>query len=769
MSERTRAWVFWGLLGIELLGFAAWQLLHLGGFQWSTDEGTYLMRVRLMQQGYRLYADIWTDQLPGLILLLRGVFAVVGSSVEAGRALIVLLSCVGLLGLALLIRYLGGRVGALVTVPLLAIGPNVYWLSRAIVSPDWPSISLGVAALAALQHHLATRRAAWRALSGLLFAIALYIKATAVLALLPAGLWLLLDACQRRESLWRGIWAVVAWVLWVLLPFGLALWPHHLAGLWAQFVGTQVESGRMALKIGPHAVKIVQYFGEDHRGLLALGLAGLVIACSRRRAAFGLGGIWLLISLLVLLLRSPLWPSHHLVVLWYPLALLAGVGLSEGWSWLRRRTWRRWESIVLGIALLFALISLPRVLAANGELSWAPTYQSSVEGVAFLQEHVTPGAVVISDYQMIPFRAGCIVPPELATVTKKRLQLGLLSSAELVRITQEAAPEAILFWDEQLTRAPEYLAWVQQHYALAYKHNYHEIHLAPVERHLQHRQEALLGEQVRLLGYGLSPLAADPGEELMLTLFWRALAPIEERYHGFAHLIAANGAPVAQDDHVAMGELYPSTAWQVGQIVADTYRLKLPEDAPWGPHILSIGLYDRATKKRLEARDAQGTPLSGDQVALSVQPVVQWPGRFRMPPVEQRTDLHLGSVAQLVGYEVVQQGSTLMVRLVWQALDGASWPGRTVFVHLRRQGQVVAQHDGVPADGRRPLYAWRTHEYIEDEHRIALPSDLVGVVDLFVGMYDPITGVREPAFDGEGNALAGAELRLGAVSLRSRP
>jgi len=65
-----------------------------------------------------------------------------------------------------------------------------------------------------------------------------------------------------------------------------------------------------------------------------------------------------------------------------------------------------------------------------------------------------------------------------------------------------------------------------------------------------------------------------------------------------------------------------------------------------------------------------------------------------------------------------------------------------VFAHvLDNQNQVVAQHDGVPAQGQRPTSTWSPGEYVEDIHVVDLPA-AGGPWQLEVGLYDPTTGKR---------------------------
>ena len=54
----------------------------------------------------------------------------------------------------------------------------------------------------------------------------------------------------------------------------------------------------------------------------------------------------------------------------------------------------------------------------------------------------------------------------------------------------------------------------------------------------------------------------------------------------------------------------------------------------------------------------------------------------------------------------------------------------------------MAQHDGVPGDGRRPTAGWSVDEYIEDRHVIELASVPDGPLQIEVGLYAPSTGQR---------------------------
>jgi hypothetical protein len=78
----------------------------------------------------------------------------------------------------------------------------------------------------------------------------------------------------------------------------------------------------------------------------------------------------------------------------------------------------------------------------------------------------------------------------------------------------------------------------------------------------------------------------------------------------------------------------------------------------------------------------------------------------------------------------------------------------TVFIHLRAgDGFVRSQADGPPVSNHYPTTAWQPGEIIQDIH--PLPNEDFGQIDhLAIGLYNPATGERLPAFDAAGKRLA---------------
>ncbi|MBC7234938.1 MAG: hypothetical protein H5T69_03790, partial [Chloroflexi bacterium] len=157
--------------------------------------------------------------------------------------------------------------------------------------------------------------------------------------------------------------------------------------------------------------------------------------------------------------------------------------------------------------------------------------------------------------------------------------------------------------------------------------------------------------------------------------------------------------------------------------------------------------------------------LAGDQVTLGLRPVILGPPTSAVPAQMTRVERRLGNVARLLGYTVTRFAERLEVTLVWQRESPSSTSEYKVFMHLRDGGTIVSQHDGVPADDGRPVWSWRPGEIIVDRHSVPLDKVKPGIYALVIGLYDPISGARVPAYDSLGRRLASDEIPLASIRL----
>lgn len=111
-------------------------------------------------------------------------------------------------------------------------------------------------------------------------------------------------------------------------------------------------------------------------------------------------------------------------------------------------------------------------------------------------------------------------------------------------------------------------------------------------------------DRFELVGWSLTPADLVPGSTMQLTIVWRALQPMRARYTTFVHLEDESGRVVAQDDHEPRGGLYPTTRWAQGEMVRETYRLRVPS-ALNGRYFLRVGWYESTTQERLGQKNGE--------------------------------------------------------------------------------------------------------------------------------------------------------------------
>ncbi len=237
-------------------------------------------------------------------------------------------------------------------------------------------------------------------------------------------------------------------------------------------------------------------------------------------------------------------------------------------------------------------------------------------------------------------------------------------------------------------------------------------------------------DRAELVGYALPQKAVAPGQELPLTLYWRALGPIGEDFSVNIDLFDAEGNIVGRWRAFPGGGTYPTRLWQQGEIIADSYRIPVAL-ASRGPGVgrIEVGLFRRLPLEKLVARDPEGRTVTPNIAqykitgASSVE--IQNPVRFEF-----------ADQMALVGYSVENATGHLNVRLYWRARRAMS-EDYTVFVHLvDRRGETVAQKDDQPQHGSYPTSFWSVGEIIADDYELQVPADVpAGDYQVVVGLY----------------------------------
>ncbi|MBK8798961.1 MAG: glycosyltransferase family 39 protein [Anaerolineales bacterium] len=137
---------------------------------------------------------------------------------------------------------------------------------------------------------------------------------------------------------------------------------------------------------------------------------------------------------------------------------------------------------------------------------------------------------------------------------------------------------------------------------------------------IQHRLGYRLGDEIELLGYDLDRIAAAPGDVVALTLYWRALRPMQNAYTVFNQIIdLATTAKAGQVDGMPVCDRNPTGQWFAGDVIADPYTIPIAPDAAPGTYTLISGMYNPATGARLEMQTADGATIGTEATLMTIE------------------------------------------------------------------------------------------------------------------------------------------------------
>jgi len=129
---------------------------------------------------------------------------------------------------------------------------------------------------------------------------------------------------------------------------------------------------------------------------------------------------------------------------------------------------------------------------------------------------------------------------------------------------------------------------------------------------VQRPSGVVFGNRITLIGADLTTPRARPGQNVRLTLYWRAETKLERSLTVFTHLVTADDRLVAQHDGLPVNDTRPTTTWLTSEIIRDTHEWNIPPNAPPGSYRIKVGLYDHGQPDmpRLSVLDSSGQAIA---------------------------------------------------------------------------------------------------------------------------------------------------------------
>jgi 4-amino-4-deoxy-L-arabinose transferase-like glycosyltransferase len=608
--------------------FVLWSAAHLDGYSWDYDEGIHVYIAWLVQQGHPLYTQTFSPYTPGFIVALVAAFSLFGATMFVARMLAVLCAALGVLGVMWAAGELAG--GEKASAPaeyaaalLLFVTPAFLQWSRAAMS-DLPAAALAALAVGLALVYLRVRRLRWLVAAEFMLACALWIKLISIGAVAAVGVVVLLRLREQPGEVRRVLAASAIVGVLALLP----LMFFDVRGLYEQALYFHVQKRAAYDQTLLDRIQILADFVATNGILSALALLGALSPLGpfswtvAARKTWSVIMIWLGATAASLLAQSPLFANHHPVVLALPLAALGGAGIAFG----LRSLWAAWGMVRgvqrasggrIWISAGATLVCVGLAIAGSSQYdaqlraAISPPFQPVAEEAEIALAALTaPDELVVSDAQMIAFRARRQSPPSLADTSSARLVSGNLTDEQLIAQTQSSGANTILFWSGRLESAGAFVQWVGQNYRVL--RSVFQKPNAPYQFWMrrpqpEHPLEAQFGEGITLLGYDLnrrSEVAPTTAHPLALTLYFQRSAVIGRSYTIFMHLLAPDGRVAAQSDRPALDGRYPTDQWQSNEWIVDELTLAPESELAGGNYSVELGFYAPDTLQRLPVRVA---------------------------------------------------------------------------------------------------------------------------------------------------------------------
>ena len=435
-------------------------------FQADSDEGINLMKAMLVDHGYSLYKDIWSDQPPLFTHLLAIVFRFVGYHVGFSRFLVLLFSAMLLWAGGRFLYLVWDRQTSILGIVLFILLPGYLGLSAAVMI-GLPSISFAMVALWAIVEWISKRKYVWLIISALFMGFSVLTKLflgflgpVICLGLLAGEYFYSGRKLKLSILLPPFIWGVIfslilfsAGIFWVGFDHLNQLWESHL-------VATDLYT------LDSH-YRINHYLGNA-LGFVALGLIGIIDAFKERKwlALYALA--WALLAYLLLLNHYPVW-SHHQLYVTIPIVLLSAHPVAGAiralWNLGRQRiSWSPTLTLqIITLLCVFAVLlnRLPETVTRfnitapwKTELGLGKWNQKLMDDISVYKDETN---WIVTDVPMYAFRKGLMVPPELAVFSSKRLATGELNELEIIRVIETYQPEQVMIGRFDLPVVIDYL------------------------------------------------------------------------------------------------------------------------------------------------------------------------------------------------------------------------------------------------------------------------------------------------------------------------
>ena len=256
------------------------------------------------------------------------------------------------------------------------------------------------------------------------------------------------------------------------------------------------------------------------------------------------------------------------------------------------------------------------------------------------------------------------------------------------------------------------------------------------------------GSTLTVVGVDAPRTTFQPGETITVATWVQTLYPPPATVKWRMDLQDYTGQVVGRVERDPFDNKYPLQRWPPGRWTREVWSMPLDAKLQPGVYDLHLALF-----RSIDGALTDVTPLYATEpvTPTSDAPLVRI--KIPMPPpsaeelrAAKSVQAKLGENFALASYSLQTDRATHQIHLTlyWQGVK-KSKEDYTAFVHvLDASGQVVAQKDASPLDGRYPTSIWDPGEIIKDEYDLTVPAEVRAPFTIEIGMYDQPTHTRLP-------------------------
>jgi len=449
-------------------------------FEFDPDEGQNAMITLMINRGYSMYSEIWSEHPPLFPYLLDYWLRIFSYEIQTARALVLLFSSILLASAYQFLRNAWGTWHAVAGLILIVLLPYYTRLSVSLMI-GLPAIALAMFALAGLQIWHKKRSSVWLIISAVALVLSLYVKLfTAILVpIFMIGIFLDERNVQKRHTWFFLPRSLLIWLLTfvsLVLILGLSLiGPSELV----QMVDFYMRSVKIDSYLEAAKIYDINWFLRDSVPLLLLAVIGGIYTIIAKNWSSIYLIAWTLLAYLTLLWQVPVWYHHQLLVT-VPAAILAGVAVGQSIGTIPQLISTKEKPILLVslalISISVLIFSLVARLPVTLQEFSAPDTLLERERMFLVRSanHAAETVWFVTDTPMYAFRIKASIPPDLAVFSDKRILSGSLSEERILATIVEYRPDQVFLGRFNF---PAIEAYLQDDYRLLFARGKRSLYL----------------------------------------------------------------------------------------------------------------------------------------------------------------------------------------------------------------------------------------------------------------------------------------------------